>query len=152
MAARCVAEHHLTSPPTHPPPPHVSQIEWSLVESSRSHIREEVCSSLFHLLMKSRHNLPIMLTSYSPILTLSLLVILIIFKYPVISSPLYLSVTLLSLPVLFRFTHLRCSVLTIAPHEPICPQVQGGSQQRYLSSPPFSYLLPNLPLYSSSVY
>ena len=58
MAARGDEEHHLTSPTHQPHPPlHVWQIEWSLVESSQSHICQIVCSFSFIFLWRAIHNL-----------------------------------------------------------------------------------------------
>ena len=55
-----------------------------------------------------------------------------IIKHPVVSS-LYTSLCHPA-PSSFPFDPLTsiCSVLPIAPHDPICPQVQGGCYQRYL--------------------
>ena len=145
--------HHPTHQPHQPnPPPHVSQIEWSLVESSRSHIKEEVCSFLSSFIFLWRAVIT------CPSCSLHILPFLLSPRYSnYLQVPCYIIITIVSLchhspRSISIHSPPSCSVLTIAPHEPICPQVQGGSQQRYLSSPPFSYLLPNLPLYSSSVY
>ena len=112
-------------------------IEWSLVKDSQPHICQIVCSFSFIFLWRAIHNLHLWHRIHHVSHHIlpprdSNCWICDIIKQPVVSS-LFTSLCHPALS-LFPFDPLTsiCSVLPIAPHEPICPQVQGVCHQRYL--------------------